>query len=138
MISTVPFRTELTTCPYCHRKLVFHRKRERPVRTASGDFTALHIIMKCSACNRRFRSIRLSNMALDIFSDIHRENTERLKSSMKSYILQIDGTTDADFRMIVVARDAVSGFILMVKRCYSESHESIKGILERVRKQFGF
>ena len=81
---------------------------------------------------------RLSNMALGIFSDIHRENTERLKSFMKSYILQIDGTTDADFRMIVVARDAVSGFILMVKRCYSESHESIKGILESVRKQFGF
>lgn len=183
MISTVPFRTELTTCPYCHRKLVFHRKRERPVRTASGNFTALHIIMKCSACNRRFRSRRLdsiighgctyandvmpdisikrfidgrscqeissssgisesharrlSNMALDIFSDIHRENTERLKSFMKSSILQIDGTTDADFRMIVVARDAVSGFILMVKRCDSESHESIKGILESVRKQFG-
>ena len=62
MISTVPFRTELTTCPYCHCKLVFHRKRKRPVKTASGNFTALHIIMKCSACNRRFRSRRLDSI----------------------------------------------------------------------------
>ena len=77
MISTVPFRTELTTCPYCRRKLVFHRKRERPVRTASGNFTALHIIMKCSACNRRFRSRRLDSIighgctyANDVMPDI--------------------------------------------------------------------
>ncbi len=183
MILTVTFRTSLTTCPGCHRKLVFHRKRKRQVKTVSGNFTALHTIMKCSACNGRFSSQtlgsiigygctyandvmpeismerfiggrscseisssmgisesharRLSNMALDIFPDIHRENIDKLKSCMKSYILQIDGTTDSEFAMIVVARDAISGFVLMVKRCNSESHESIKSILESVREQFG-
>ena len=44
----------------------------------------------------------LGIMALDIFLAIHEDNMEKLKSAMHSYILQIDGTTDSEFSMIVV------------------------------------
>jgi hypothetical protein len=56
---------------------------------------------------------------------------------MKSYILQIDGTPDSEFSMIVAVRDSVSDFVLYVKRCHSESQESIEDILKAVKKRFG-
>ena len=54
----------------------------------------------------------LSNMALDIFVAKHQESSSILRDSMKSYVLQIDGTTDSEFSMIVAVRDALSGFTL--------------------------
>ena len=84
------------------------------------------------------RQVRnLGNQALEIFSRIHEDGVPRLHEGMKSYILQIGGTTDAEFSMMVVVRDAVSDFVLCVKRCRSESQESIEGILETVKKRFG-
>ena len=54
----------------------------------------------------------LSNMALDIMKTIHEESISRLRNAMPSYVLQIDGTVDSEFSMIVVVRDAESGFTL--------------------------
>ena len=54
----------------------------------------------------------LSNMALDIMGTIHDESFQALRNALSSYVLQIDGTVDGDFAMIVVVRDAVSGFTL--------------------------
>lgn len=79
----------------------------------------------------------LSNMALEIFSQIHEESVQKLKASMESYILQIDGTTDSEFSMIIVVRDALSDFVLYVKRFHSESEESIEKVLNEVKKKFG-
>ena len=80
---------------------------------------------------------RLGSMALDIFKEIHGESVPILRDRMKSYILQIDGTTDSDFAMIVAVRDSISDFVLHVKRCSSESQESIEEILGTVKKRFG-
>ncbi len=80
---------------------------------------------------------KLSNMALGILVKIHEEATPKLKESMHSYILQIDGTTDSEFSMIVAVRDAVSGFTLYARKCSSESNESIRNILQSVKKKFG-
>ena len=82
----------------------------------------------------------LSNMALDIMGAIHDESFQVIRNSFgvdASYILQIDGTVDGDFAMIVVVRDAVSGFTLYSEKCFSESDQSITGILKRIRERFG-
>ena len=79
----------------------------------------------------------LSNMALDIFPEIHENNIEKLKNVMNSYVLQINGTTDSDFSMIVAVKDSISYFVLMVNRYSSESEESIKAVLTDVKKKFG-
>lgn len=80
---------------------------------------------------------KLTNQALEIFSEIHEDNVPELRSNMKSYILQIDGTTDSEFSMVVAVRDSVSGFVLYVKRCDSESEESIIDVLDTVKSRFG-
>jgi hypothetical protein len=57
----------------------------------------------------------LSNVALDIFSMMHQESADKLRQSMHSWILQIDGTSDSGFSMIVAVRDSISGFTPLVK-----------------------
>ena len=78
----------------------------------------------------------ISNMAGEILMEIHEENVTRLKDAMNSYILQIDGTTDSEFSMVIVVRDAISGFTLYAEKCHSESFESVKDILVKVKKNF--
>lgn len=51
---------------------------------------------------------KLSNQALEIFSEIHEDNGAKLSRSMNSYILQIDGTTDSEFSMIVAVNDSMT------------------------------
>ena len=80
---------------------------------------------------------KLSNQALEIFHEIHEESIPKLRDHMKSYILQIDGTTDSEFSMIVAVRDASTDFVLYVKRCHSESGESIENVLRSVKDRFG-
>ena len=79
----------------------------------------------------------LSNMALEIMGKIHDEGFSILRNALKSYILQIDGTVDGDFAMIVVVRDSISGFTLYSEKCFSESEQSIIGILNRIKERFG-
>ncbi len=79
----------------------------------------------------------LSNMVLEIMGKIHDESFAVLKKALSSYILQIDGTVDGDFAMIVVVRDSVSGFVLHSEKCFSESEQSITGILNRIKERFG-
>ena len=79
----------------------------------------------------------LSNMAGEIFGRIHVENVPKLKEALNSYILQIDGTTDSEFDMIIVIRDAVSDFTLYSEKYHSESFASIKDILLKVKERFG-
>ena len=79
----------------------------------------------------------ISNMAGEIIMQIHDENVTKLKDAMNSYILQIDGTTDSEFAMVIVVRDAISGFTLYAEKCHSESFESVKDILVKVKKKFG-
>ena len=80
---------------------------------------------------------KLSNKALEMFVKIHENNISKLKASMKSYILQIDGTTDAEFSMIVVVRDAIADFTLYAKKCDSESEASIREVLTAIKDKFG-
>jgi len=79
----------------------------------------------------------ISNMAGEIIMEIHEENDTKLKAAMNSYVLQIDGTTDSEFSMVIVVRDAISGFTLYAEKCHSESFESVKDILVKVKKKFG-
>ena len=39
--------------------------------------------------------------------------------------------------MVIVVRDAISGFTLYAEKCHSESFESVKDILLKVKKKFG-
>ena len=79
----------------------------------------------------------LSNAALDIFGQIHEESYPVLRAAMKSYVLHIDGTTDGEFEMILVVRDSVSGFTLYAEKCHSESLDSVKEVLLKVKERFG-
>lgn len=45
---------------------------------------------------------------------------------MHSYILQIEGTTDANFDINVVIIDALFGFALHAEKYASESYENIR------------
>ena len=80
---------------------------------------------------------KMNSQGLDIFASIHEKNIPRLRKYMKSYILQIDGTTDSEFSMIVAVKDPTTGFVLYVKRCDSESEENIVSVLETVKERFG-
>ncbi|MCL5963483.1 MAG: hypothetical protein M1411_03870, partial [Candidatus Thermoplasmatota archaeon] len=80
---------------------------------------------------------KLSNMALKIFGMIHEENTEKISSAMENYILQIDGTVDSEYSMIVAIIDTKSESVLYVKKCYAESYEEMKNLLYEIRKRFG-
>ena len=80
---------------------------------------------------------RLSNTALEVFANIHEKNGDKLKPLLGSWVLQIDGTVDGDYDMIVAVRDAVSGFVLHAKRCRSESRESIEAVLNGMKMRFG-
>ena len=84
---------------------------------------------------RHVRSV--SNMALSIFGEIHEESIPKLRESMHSWILQIDGTTDSEFSMIVTVMDASSGFVLYAKKCSSESQENVEDVLKRIEEMFG-
>jgi len=77
----------------------------------------------------------LSNRRMDIFMEIHNDNIPKLKDAMNSYILQIDGTTDSEFAMVIVVRDAISGFTLYAEKCHSESFESVKGYTAQSKKE---
>ena len=117
-------------CTYSNEVMVEGaKKRFLEGRSGSEMFSSLDI----SEGHAR----KLSNQALEIFSRIHEESVPKLKEQMESYILQIDGTADSEFSMIVAVRDSVSGFVLYVKRCDSESEESIKDVLNTVKSGFG-
>ena len=60
-----------------------------------------------------------------------------LTKAVFSYILQIHGTVDSDLALIIVVRDAKSGFTLYSERCFSESEESMSRVFEKVKKRFG-
>ena len=79
----------------------------------------------------------LGNQTLGIFHEIHRESIEKFRDHMKSYILQIDATTDSEFSMIAAVRNSVSDFIFHGKRCHSESKETIVEILRYVKHRLG-
>ncbi|MEM4089967.1 MAG: hypothetical protein QXQ46_04330 [Thermoplasmatales archaeon] len=74
---------------------------------------------------------------LGIFGKIQEENIPTIKKNIESYVLQIDGATDADFSTIVVVRDAISGFTLFSKRCDSESDTSMNDLMEDIKERFG-
>jgi len=79
----------------------------------------------------------LSSMALQVHRVIHDDHSEEIRERMSGYILQIDGTVDSEFAMIVAVVDAVSGFILMAKRCGSESEEEMREVLEQIGERYG-
>ncbi len=117
-------------CSYAHDVMVessierfIHGRSSSEISSSTG----------VSECHAR----RLSNRALEIFHEIHEENIQKLREHMKSYILQIDGTTDSEFSMIVAVRDSISDFVLYVKRCSSESEDSMKTVLQDVKERFG-
>ncbi len=80
---------------------------------------------------------KITNLALEIFHKIHEDALPKLREYASPYILQIDGTTDSAFEMIIVVRDAVSDFVLHATKCVSESQESIERVLIAIRDRFG-
>lgn len=80
---------------------------------------------------------RLSSMALAVLEKVHEKHSAALTAVMGRWVLQIDGTVDGDYEMIVAVRDAVSGFLLYGKRCHSEGHEEILGVLREVQRRYG-
>ena len=80
---------------------------------------------------------KLSNQGIDIFGKLHEKNIPELKKHIKSYVLQIDGTTDSEFSMIIAVRDAISDFTLYVRKCDSESQDAIEDILRDIDRKFG-
>ena len=72
-----------------------------------------------------------------MFGKLHEKHVSQLREHIKSYVVQIDGTTDSEFSMIVVVRDAVSDFTLYARKCLSESQEAIEDILNEIDKRFG-
>ena len=80
---------------------------------------------------------RLSNEALEVLARIHAASSEKLTTALGRWVLQIDGTVDGEFEIIVAVRDALSGFLLYGERCHFESHEEIRGILQAVKARYG-
>ena len=69
---------------------------------------------------------------------IHGKSGDRLMAVIGGgWVLQIDGTVDGDYDMIVVVRDAVSGFVLYVVKCHSESEASIEAVLSEIKSRYG-
>ena len=98
----------IMTCRY-HKKLFKSDALDSivsPYCTYSNDVmidAAIKRFVDGMSCSEISRSIgisesharNISNMALDIISIIHYESAEKLRESMKSWILQIDGTPDS-------------------------------------------
>ena len=102
----ISFRTAMKRCPDCNKTLKTYRTEIRHIISLEhGIFTAAHLIRRCGKCMNLFRS-----KALDIMGTIHDESVEVLRNALSSYILQIDGTVDADFAMTVVVSIAVNFF----------------------------
>ena len=80
---------------------------------------------------------RLSNTALDVLVTLHERQGPALRQAMGRWVLQIDGTVDGDYNMIVAVRDAVSGFLLYGKKCNSEGHDEIRTILQEIKRRYG-
>ncbi len=80
---------------------------------------------------------KLSNKGLNVFGKLHEKHVSQLREHIKSYVVQINGTTDSEFSMIVVVRDALSDFTLYARKCPSESQEAIENILNEIDKKFG-
>ena len=80
---------------------------------------------------------KLSNQGLALFGKIHEKHVPELRKYIKSYVLQLDGTTDSEYSMIIAVMDAISDFTLYVKKCDSESQEAIENILNDIDKKFG-
>ena len=121
-----------------------------PYRTYANDVmveSALKRFIEGRSCSEIARDLNigisdshvrlLSNTALEIFGKIHEENVQKLRSAMGSYILQIDGTVDSEFSMIVVVSDSISGFVLKARKCNAESYDEIRDILQQVKYRFG-
>ena len=56
-------------------------------------------------------------MDMDALMEIHEDSTEKIRSSIKSYVLQINGATNSNLNIIVVVRDVLSGFTLHAEKC---------------------
>ena len=54
-----------------------------------------------------------------------------------SQVICPGGRTDSEFAMVIVVRDAISGFTLYAEKCHSESFENIKNILVKAKEKFG-
>ncbi len=80
---------------------------------------------------------RLSNQALEVVEMTHAESSEKLKATMGRWVLQIDGTVDGEFKVIVAVRDALSGFLLYGAHCHFERHEENVEVLQVVKARYG-
>ncbi|MHB1435623.1 MAG: hypothetical protein ACYCW9_05885, partial [Thermoplasmata archaeon] len=80
---------------------------------------------------------RLSNEALEVLASLHEASSKELTAAMGKWVLQIDGTVDGEFEIIVAVRDALSGFLLYGERCHSEGHAEIREVLREVKTRYG-
>ena len=80
---------------------------------------------------------RLTNLALTVFRRIHEKHREAITDHLGPWILQIDGTVDGEYEMVVAVRDAISGFLLYGRMCHSESVDELVPLLEEIRIRYG-
>ena len=80
---------------------------------------------------------RLSNEALEVVAAVHEASSEKLTAAMGKWVLQIDGTVDGEFEIIVAVRDALSGFLLYGERCHFETREEVRAIVQEVKARYG-
>ena len=142
-------------CDRGHKRIVFRSERLKSivnrgctyandvmVLSAASRFTdgrvsgEIAVALDIGISERHVR--RLSNTALDVLAAIHGKSGDRLMAVIGGgWVLQIDGTVDGDYDMIVVVRDAVSGFVLYVVKCHSESEASIEAVLSEIKSRYG-
>lgn len=81
----------------------------------------------------------LSLMGLGYLERCHFANVQKLSKlyGEKCFILHLDGTNEGGMYNHFVVRDGIRGNVLYAEKIVSESEESIKAILKKVKKYFG-
>ncbi|HIH60933.1 MAG TPA: hypothetical protein HA289_07875, partial [Ferroplasma sp.] len=80
---------------------------------------------------------RAGNSIIEAFRINHYGNIAKIKEFMESYILQIDGTADSEYNIIVAAKDAITGFVIDAQHIFPESYGNIRNVLVNIRERFG-
>ncbi len=82
----------------------------------------------------------LANRALSMMVGIHRKGGTAIKKVIDGqggYILHIDGTFEEKPPLLLVAKEGVSGITLDAELLSSESGNSMRPVLERIKQEYG-
>ena len=68
---------------------------------------------------------KASNSIIEAFRVNHYKNIDKIKEFMESYILQIDGTADSEYNIIIAVKDAITGSVIDAQHICKSSVVSI-------------